>query len=192
MCIRDSQQTDGMAMGSPLGPSFANAFLAFHEVTWLENCPLDFKPLLYLRYVDDCFVLFREREHANLFLEHLNNKHPNIRFTKEEELDGKLPFLDVFVQRRENKFHTSIYRKPTSTSLGTSYFSSIPFGYKRAGIYCRIDRAYKICSNWLSFHKEMDFLRTFFTINLFPPVSYTHLRAHETPEHLVCRLLLEK
>src|SRR5678815_505151 len=27
----------------------------------------------------------------------------------------------------------------------------------------------------------------YFTI----PVSYTHLRAHETPEHLVCRLLLE-
>src|SRR5674536_375850 len=24
------------------------------------------------------------------------------------------------------------------------------------------------------------------------PVSYTHLRAHETPEHLVCRLLLDK
>src|SRR5674536_106817 len=32
-------------------------------------------------------------------------------------------------------------------------------------------------------------------INLETPimtVSYTHLRAHETPEHLVCRLLLEK
>eukprot|EP00658_Telonema_sp_P-2_P041034 TRINITY_DN29347_c0_g1_i2.p1 TRINITY_DN29347_c0_g1~~TRINITY_DN29347_c0_g1_i2.p1 ORF type:complete len:356 (-),score=64.94 TRINITY_DN29347_c0_g1_i2:72-1139(-) len=27
---------------------------------------------------------------------------------------------------------------------------------------------------------------------IFVPVSYTHLRAHETPEHLVCRLLLEK
>eukprot|EP00658_Telonema_sp_P-2_P042746 TRINITY_DN30737_c0_g1_i2.p2 TRINITY_DN30737_c0_g1~~TRINITY_DN30737_c0_g1_i2.p2 ORF type:complete len:114 (-),score=20.24 TRINITY_DN30737_c0_g1_i2:98-439(-) len=26
----------------------------------------------------------------------------------------------------------------------------------------------------------------------FESVSYTHLRAHETPEHLVCRLLLEK
>ena len=25
-----------------------------------------------------------------------------------------------------------------------------------------------------------------------PPVSYTHLRAHETTLHLVCRLLLEK
>ena len=27
---------------------------------------------------------------------------------------------------------------------------------------------------------------------VFQAVSYTHLRAHETPEHLVCRLLLEK
>src|SRR5678816_3646872 len=26
--------------------------------------------------------------------------------------------------------------------------------------------------------------------NGIQPVSYTHLRAHETPEHLVCRLLL--
>ena len=25
-----------------------------------------------------------------------------------------------------------------------------------------------------------------------PPVSYTHLRAHETGRNLVCRLLLEK
>ena len=25
-----------------------------------------------------------------------------------------------------------------------------------------------------------------------PPVSYTHLRAHETDSYLVCRLLLEK
>eukprot|EP00658_Telonema_sp_P-2_P079222 TRINITY_DN759_c0_g1_i1.p1 TRINITY_DN759_c0_g1~~TRINITY_DN759_c0_g1_i1.p1 ORF type:complete len:181 (-),score=29.61 TRINITY_DN759_c0_g1_i1:27-569(-) len=28
--------------------------------------------------------------------------------------------------------------------------------------------------------------------NRYMAVSYTHLRAHETPEHLVCRLLLEK
>ena len=29
-------------------------------------------------------------------------------------------------------------------------------------------------------------------LDLKGAVSYTHLRAHETPEHLVCRLLLEK
>src|SRR5678815_6092578 len=34
---------------------------------------------------------------------------------------------------------------------------------------------------------QMDNLR-----GMLGAVSYTHLRAHETPEHLVCRLLLEK
>ena len=29
-------------------------------------------------------------------------------------------------------------------------------------------------------------------INIIDPVSYTHLRAHETGRNLVCRLLLEK
>ena len=29
-------------------------------------------------------------------------------------------------------------------------------------------------------------------VGALKPVSYTHLRAHETPEHLVCRLLPEK
>src|SRR5678816_3600924 len=31
-----------------------------------------------------------------------------------------------------------------------------------------------------------------YTIPSLKPGLYTHLRAHETPEHLVCRLLLEK
>src|SRR5659263_751017 len=33
---------------------------------------------------------------------------------------------------------------------------------------------------------------TFLIIGVFEPVSYTHLRAHETRHDLVCRLLLDK
>src|SRR5674536_297399 len=36
------------------------------------------------------------------------------------------------------------------------------------------------------------YLEIIFYTRSMSPVSYTHLRAHETPEHLVCRLLLEK
>ena len=60
------QQIDGVAMGSPLGPLFANIFLSFHEKSWLHNCPASFKPLLYRRYVDDCFLLFRSLDHVPL------------------------------------------------------------------------------------------------------------------------------
>ena len=37
-------QIQGVAMGSPLGPLFANIFLSHHEQKWLDNCPTQFKP----------------------------------------------------------------------------------------------------------------------------------------------------
>ena len=52
------KQTDGVAMGSPLGPSLVNAFLCFLEQIWLNDCPEYFKPVYYGRYVDDIFALF--------------------------------------------------------------------------------------------------------------------------------------
>ena len=52
------KQIDGVAMGSPLGPTLANAFLCHYEKEWLDNCPSHFKPIVYRRYVDDIFVLF--------------------------------------------------------------------------------------------------------------------------------------
>ena len=53
------KQIDGVAMGSPLGATLANIFLCFYEQIWLENCPVEFKPVVYRRYVDDTFLLFR-------------------------------------------------------------------------------------------------------------------------------------
>ena len=61
------KQTDGVAMGSLLGPSLANAFLCFHEQIWLNDCPEDFKPVNYRRYVDDIFALFRSPNHLEVY-----------------------------------------------------------------------------------------------------------------------------
>ena len=41
------KQIDGVAMGSPLGPTFANVFLSYHEQIWHGNCPFEFKPVVY-------------------------------------------------------------------------------------------------------------------------------------------------
>ena len=38
------QQVDGIAMGSPLGPTLANLFLLNYESKWLKECPLKFAP----------------------------------------------------------------------------------------------------------------------------------------------------
>ena len=51
------KQIDGVAMGSPLRPTFGNIFLSYHEQIWLKNCPCEFKSVIYKRYVDDTFLL---------------------------------------------------------------------------------------------------------------------------------------
>ena len=68
------KQTDGVAMGSPMGPSLANAFLCFHEQMWLNDCPEDFKPVYYRRYVDDVFALFRSTYHLEKFPSYLKSE----------------------------------------------------------------------------------------------------------------------
>ena len=55
------KQIDGVAMCSPLGRTSANIFLCFHEQIWLDNCPVEFKPVIYRRFVDDRFLLFRSK-----------------------------------------------------------------------------------------------------------------------------------
>ena len=104
-------QTDGVAMGSPLGPTLANLFMSYYEQIWLDECPLEFKPKYYRRYVDDVFILVEKIEHVGKFKEYLNSKHQNINFTSEIECDGKMPFLDNLIDRKGGKFITRVYRK---------------------------------------------------------------------------------
>ena len=53
------QQIDGVAMGSPLGPSLANAFLAHYEQIWLNDCLEEFKPVHYKTWM--IYLLYLKR-----------------------------------------------------------------------------------------------------------------------------------
>ena len=99
----------GVAMGSPLGPSLANAFLGHYEQVWLDDCPDAFKPVYYKRYDDDIFVLFLSPHHLDKFNEYLNTKHANIKFTSEKDVNRSLQFLDVLIFRNKEGFTTTAY-----------------------------------------------------------------------------------
>ena len=75
------KQIDGVAIGSPLGSSLANAFLANHEQTVLDSFHLERKPPYYWQYVDDIFVLFKSSDHWKQFESYLNSCHVNMSFT---------------------------------------------------------------------------------------------------------------
>lgn len=162
------KQLDGVAMGSPLGPSLANAFLCHHEEIWLKDCPSEFKPKAYFRYVDDTFLLFDNAEQAPKFLNYLNTKHPNIKFTSDGEKKHSLPFLDVLVHTNDNSFQTSVFRKNTYSGLCINFFSFVPTLFKINSIRTLIQRSYKISSNFKLFHEEVEKLKSIFLANSYP------------------------
>ena len=162
------RQKDGVAMGSPLGPALANAFLCHHEKSWLEDCPLSYAPVFYARYVDDIFVLLRSREHIERLAAYLSSKHPNINFTFEVEENNCLPFLDVNVFRDSEKFSSSVHRKDTFSGVFTNYEAFIPDVYKEGLISTLLYRAYMINSSFLSLHDEVEKLKKIFKNNGYP------------------------
>ena len=119
-----------VAMGSPLGPTLANVFLCYHEKIWLQNCPSEFKLVIYRRYVDDTFLLFRSKHHIEKFRNYWNRQHKNIRFTSEIENENSIRFLDVKISSGNNKLTTSVYRKPTFCRVFTNFGSFILNSYK--------------------------------------------------------------
>ena len=87
-------QHHGVAIDSPLGSTLANVFLCYHENVWHRNCPSEFKPIFYRRYVDDTFILFCLELRIENFGNDLNRQHENIRSTSETENENSISFLD--------------------------------------------------------------------------------------------------
>ncbi|XP_071784259.1 uncharacterized protein [Asterias amurensis] len=90
------EQTAGTSMGSPISPVLADIFMEEFESSSLLTA--DLRPSLWLRYVDDTFVVWPHgQDSLHEFLQYLNQKHSSINFTMEQEHSGKLPFLDVLI-----------------------------------------------------------------------------------------------
>ena len=85
---------------------------------------------------------------GNLDMFFLNSIEPSIQFTVERETDGKLPFLDTYVQRTTHgKLETLVYRKPTHTDKYLSFNSHHPRSHKRSVVTTLFQRAENLTSN---------------------------------------------
>jgi hypothetical protein len=106
------EQTEGMAMGSPLSLVVANLYMEHFEGQALDSFPL--KPKGWRRYVDDTNFLWPHgRNNLNEFFDPLNSQHENIKFTMEIEKDNSIPLLDVRITKKgDGSFGHEVYRKP--------------------------------------------------------------------------------
>ena len=161
-------QKDGVAMGSPLGPTMANIFMCHFEDTHLKECLHPYKPVFYKRYVDDILLGFNKKEDIEKFLDYYNIKHPNIKFTLELETPKGISFLDIDISKDCNQIITKTFRKSTFTGSLLKHNSFLHEKYKGGLILCLLFRAFKICSSLPLFEKEVTFLKKLFRKNRFP------------------------
>ena len=164
------KQHDGVAAGSPLGPTLASFCLCYHEKIWLQNCPPEFEPFIYRRYADDTFLLFRSKHHIEKFRNYLNRQHKNIKFTSDTENENSISFLDIKITRDNNKFMTSVYGKPTISGVFTNFGSFMPSSYKYNLLFTLLHRAFKLCSNFERIIRKLTSLRLFLKITVTPKV----------------------
>ena len=73
-------QINGASMGTKCSPTYANIFMSEFEKLFIYP-KIKHKSQLYLRYIDDIFLLWTATEvELKVFIEEINEVHPQIKF----------------------------------------------------------------------------------------------------------------
>src|SRR5436190_9621658 len=146
-------------MGNPLSCFIANMFLSKFEIKAKET--MTYFPRIWIRYVDDVFVIFNKRENLQTFLTQLNSFYNTIKFTYEIERNNCIPFLDLLVKYTEDqpKINYEIYRKPTSNFRFIPNDSYHPQSQKRAAFDSMVHRLLTTPLSSEDYNKELNIIK---------------------------------
>ena len=160
------RQKDGVAMGSPLGPLFADIFMSKLENDQLKQTIEGIT--CYKRYVDDIFFTIESTTDIATILNSFDSAHSNLNFTLETEIEDHMNFLDVRVTRRpDGTAQRSMHRKSTWTGQYLHYQSFVPHQQKANLVRTLAFRSTRICSEDTIEH-ELRELRSIFLQNGYP------------------------
>ena len=112
-CKTFYRQILSVAMGSPISIIVANLVMESIENKMLKDFASP--PCIWLRYIDDTFVVLKKTEVAS-FHKFINNIEDSIKFTIEQEVENVIPFSDVLMIRNNGQLTTKDNEKPTHTT----------------------------------------------------------------------------
>ena len=123
-------QPRGLGMGKSTSSPLSDIYMEDFEDKAISTFSAPDAIQFWLRKADDTLVSIHA-DHANALFTHINSMHPDIRWTKEEETDGKIAMLDVAIQRHgSGSLSFDVYRKPTHTNQYIHFTSHAPLQHK--------------------------------------------------------------
>jgi Reverse transcriptase (RNA-dependent DNA polymerase)/GIY-YIG catalytic domain len=188
-------QKMGTAMGSAMAPSYASLFMGKLEHIFLEKCVL--KPALWLRFLDDIFVIWNHSlESLHDFIDRLNNCHNNIKFTYAISKTN-VSFLDVDVIKNDlNQIVTDVHVKNTNIHQFVEYSSCHPVSCKNGIPLSQAKRYRRIISDNETFDMSLEKLRLFFKERNYPDFvvnnAISEIKNMTQDDALLCNTVKEK
>ena len=163
----DYLQKLGTAMGTRMAPSFASLFMGKFEKEFLDSCGV--QPLLWLRFLDDIFMIWDDSEEKLLrFLDELNKFHETIKFTYNYSKTNAV-FLDVKIEKSdEGSLCTSVFEKDTNVHQYIEFSSCHPLSCKKGIPYSQAKRYRRITSDDDNFKRDLNSLETYFRRRNYP------------------------
>ena len=144
----------------------ANLYMEYFEKKALNTTST---PMLWMRYVDDTFVIQQEGQ-KQTFLEHINKIDPAIKFTVEgNQENGDIPFLDALVKpEADSVLSITVYRKLTHTDHYLQWDSHHNLAVKYSVISTLTHGAKTVCTGPEPLNNEIQHLRRALTKNEYP------------------------
>ena len=91
-----------------------------------------------------------------------------MKFSIETEINRSLYFLDVKIFPENKKFVTGVFRKDAFSGVYTNFVTFIPLKYKFDLVHTLLNQYFKLSSDFLKFHNEVDKLKKILSKNAYP------------------------
>ena len=182
------KQIKGLAMGTPLAPPMANIFMAWLEEKLFAKYPYIY-PRLYLRFLDDIFVLqIKGCIPYELLLRYMGAMHRQIKLTCESSC-SEIAMLDLVIYREGTCLLHRVHQKALNKYLYISPRSCHPPHVLRGFIRTELIRYarnsstnsafLRICRAFSSRLRERGFHPSFLR-HVFATVQHGHYPIKET------------
>ena len=88
----------------------------------------------------------------------------------EKQINHSIAFLDAFISDINNQnLLLQTYHRLTYSFLLINFKSFTSFSYQISLIKFLVDRSFKICNNWSSFHNDIEYIKSNLSKNAYLP-----------------------
>ncbi|XGW34408.1 hypothetical protein V3C99_018352 [Haemonchus contortus] len=119
----------------------------------IEEPVLERHPLMYCRYIDDCFIVTSTQFEMDECFRIMNEQSQYIKLTREVPHDGWLPYLNTQVEVSNGAVSVKWYRKTSSENILLHATSAHPQAVKRA-VVNMLRTATSVCTGEAERHES--------------------------------------